>query len=142
MFCPIGRVYNPKHITCYSCQKQGGGCQKPSAVSSGTGKMGNKKITIDGQTFDSKREYNRWCQLKMLESKGSIQELKRQVRYELAPAVKIKGKTKPALRYFADFVYQENGQEIVEDAKGHLTDVFKIKRHLMMTVHRIEIKET
>lgn len=105
-------------------------------------KHGNQKITIDGQTFDSKREYNRYCQLKMMESKGLISKLERQVKYDLAPSVKINGKTKPALRYFADFVYLENGQKVVEDAKGHQTDVYKIKRHLMKAFLSIDIKET
>lgn len=51
---------------------------------------------------------------------------------------------KPALRYVADFVYWHNqkGCQVVEDSKGHLTDVYRIKRHLMATVHGIEILET
>ena len=62
------------------------------------------------------------------------------------------GRKRPELRYVADFVYWEidqarkndfqNGKWIVEDVKGILTPVYRIKRHLMMSVHGIEIRET
>jgi len=48
-------------------------------------KYGNKKITIDGETFDSKKEYNRFCELKLLERAGQIKDLKRQVKFVLIP---------------------------------------------------------
>ena len=44
----------------------------------------------------------------------------------------------------ADFVYTdvETGETVVEDTKGFRTDVYKIKRKLMLKVHGIKIKET
>lgn len=76
-----------------------------------------------------------------------------QVPFDLAPAVKLDGepRKKPALRYLADFVYRDkNGNQIVEDVKGfdkkhgkwREDGVFRIKRHLMTTVHGIQIKLT
>jgi len=46
------------------------------------------------------------------------------------------------MRYIADFVYKDDeGKTVVEDAKGVLTPVYKLKRHLMMHVHGIKINE-
>ena len=53
----------------------------------GTGeKYGNQKIVSGGEVFDSKREYRRWCELKLLEKAGEIWGLERQVKYVLIPA--------------------------------------------------------
>lgn len=105
-------------------------------------KYRNQKVTIDGITFDSKREGERYRQLSMLESAGKIQYLTLQPVYELAPAVTIQGKKKQALRYVADFRYIENGKTVVEDVKGMKTDIYIIKRHLMKHLHGIDILET
>ena len=48
-------------------------------------KYRNKKVTIDGEAFDSKREARRYQELKLLERCGAISDLKRQVTYELIP---------------------------------------------------------
>lgn len=108
-------------------------------------KHGNKKIVLpDGQKFDSKREYDRYCQLQLEERAGAISGLCRQIYFVLAPAVKLSGKTKPSLRYQADFVYMRGGQKVVEDAKSpHLRKdpYYRAKKHLMMHIHNIEIQE-
>lgn len=106
-------------------------------------KYRNIKVVIDGITFDSKREGDRYCKLKMMERAGEISELALQQSFELAPAVTINGKKKAALRYVADFVYLNKEQSlIVEDVKGMITDVYKIKRHLMKHLFNIDILET
>lgn len=94
-------------------------------------------------TFDSKREFARYLELALHEKVGQISELRRQVAFELAPAVVIQGRKRPALRYVADFVYREAGAAAltIEDVKGAVTDVYRIKRHLM-AVLGFEIKET
>lgn len=105
-------------------------------------KYGNRKTTVRGITFDSEREARRYCELVMLEKSGEITALSTQVKFILAPSVKIKGKTKPALRYYADFTYRDKkGDLIIEDSKGHASDAYKIKRHLMMSEFGIEIRE-
>ena len=105
-------------------------------------KYGNKKITVDGMTFDSKKEYMRWCELKLLERARAISELRRQVEYELLPAQKIGGKVaERAVKYIADFVYVENGERIVEDTKGVRTADYILKRKLMLYLHGIRIRE-
>lgn len=102
-------------------------------------KYGARKVKApDGQVFDSQREYDRWCTLKLLERAGRITDLKRQVSYELIP----KQGAMRACSYVADFTYLENGKPVVEDCKGYRTEAYKIKKKLMMWVHGIRIKET
>lgn len=91
-------------------------------------KFHNKKITIDGKKFDSKKEAERYQALKLLEKADVIRNLSRQVPFELIP----KQKDERAVKYIADFIYIETatGKIIVEDVKGYRTDVYKIKRKL------------
>lgn len=140
MICKVGRPYDEKHPTCISCQAQGNGCQV--VTESKPSKYHNEKVEVDGDVFDSKREYGRWQQLKMEERARIIANLKRQVSFELAPAVVVKGRKRPPLKYLADFTYTRNGQMIIEDAKGVITEAFRIKRHLMKSVLGLDILET
>lgn len=103
----------------------------------------NKKVTYDGIEFDSIKEARRYQELKLLLRAGAISDLRLQVPYELIPAQYINGKcVERAVKYIADFVYTENGKEVVEDAKGVRTDTYKIKKKLMLYVHGIRLKET
>lgn len=106
-------------------------------------KYSNKKTVVDGIEFDSKAEAARWHELMMLQKAGVISHLERQVRYELAPSVRFKrdARAKPALTYWADFRYciRETEEVIVEDTKGVATEAYRIKKHLMMSIHGIEV---
>lgn len=106
-------------------------------------KYGARSVVIDGITFPSEREGKRWLALKALERDGEIRELERQVVYVLAPAVRLDGEArqKPALRYVADFRYWNFRIHavVVEDSKGRDTPVSRIKRHLMKSVHGIDV---
>lgn len=119
-------------------------------------KYHNKKITVDGITFDSVKEYNRYRELKILEKIGEVKDLELQVKFVLIPAIyetyKRYGKNGKQLKdgkkliekecaYFADFVYSRNGVKVVEDAKGVKTKDYIIKRKLMLFMHGIRIKE-
>lgn len=125
-------------------------------------KYNNRKIIVDGIKFDSKKEAKRYKELKMLEKAGIISNLQRQVKYTLIPAqyertdeVYTKGKDKGKPKkgrlierecaYYADFVYMQDGNTIVEDVKGYRDgqayNLFVIKRKLMLYVHGIIIKE-
>lgn len=102
-------------------------------------KYGARKLTApDGQKFDSVKEFHRWGCLRLLERAGKISDLKRQVSFELIP----KQDGERACTYVADFVYYEDGKMVVEDCKGFKTDVYRIKKKLMLWVHGISIKET
>lgn len=95
-------------------------------------KYKNKKITIDGITFDSKLEANRYCELKLLYKAGEISQLRLQPEFVLIPAFRKNGKSYRKTVYRADFMYldKRTGKYIVEDTKGFKTDVYMLKRKL------------
>lgn len=103
-----------------------------------------QRTTINGHTFDSKAEARRYAELWLMNDKGLIQNLELQPSFVLAPSVKYEGssRAKPALRYVADFSYIENDKLIVEDVKGMETQAFKIKRHLMKHVYKVDVRVT
>jgi hypothetical protein len=105
-------------------------------------KYGNRKVVRDGITFDSAKEARRWSELLLLEKAGAIQNLQRQVKYQLIPSQKIAGKVvERACSYVADFVYVRDGETVVEDTKGFKTPEYVIKRKLMLWIHHIRIIE-
>lgn len=103
-----------------------------------------QKIKTPDGTFHSTREANRWYELKILQRAGIISDLKRQVVFELIPAQYENGKkVEEPCRYIADFTYtDETGDRVVEDTKGYVTDVYVIKRKLMLYKYGIRIRET
>lgn len=111
--------------------------KEPKKKKKALNKYNNTKTVIDDIEFDSKKEANRYKQLKLLLKVGAIGLLRMQVPYELNP-----GGTH-SLKYIADFVYMDSttGEEVVEDAKGARTAVYLKKRRLMKKVHDIIIKE-
>lgn len=110
----------------------------------GRSKYHAKKTVVDGITFDSKREADRYLVLKGMEEDGAIEDLRRQVRYELIPAFDVGGKHYKPVFYVADFTYidGETGEEIVEDVKGMRTDVYRLKSKLFARRYGKVIKET
>ena len=117
-------------------------------------KYGSQKITRDGLTFDSLKEYRRFCELKLLQRGKKISNLQRQVKFVLIPTqrepdeIGVRGGTKKGkviekeCAYIADFVYvNDKGETVVEDTKGFRTTEYIIKRKLMLFVHGIRIQE-
>lgn len=107
-------------------------------------KYNNKKITVDGQKFDSKKEANRYKELRLLEKAGEIQDLRTQVKFVLIHAQRDETTGKVIERecyYKADFVYTEDGETVVEDVKGYRTEAYIIKRKLMLWRYGIRIRE-
>ena len=103
-----------------------------------------RKVDVDGITFDSAKEARRYSELSLLERQGVIRNLTRQVVFELIPAQKDStGKTvERKCSYIADFVYNDDEGDLhVEDTKGMRTEVYKVKRKLMLWVHGIKIEE-
>jgi Protein of unknown function (DUF1064) len=109
-------------------------------------KYHNRPQVIDGHKYRSKREAQRHQELLLLERERQIIDLRREVPFVLAPKIKYSdaARATPALRYVADFTYfdRAKGEHVVEDAKGVRTEGYRLKRHLMMTVHNIEVLET
>ena len=98
---------------------------------------------VNGIRFDSKREANRWAELRILERAGKIQKLKRQVKYLLIPSQYRDGKCiEREATYIADFVYIKDGHLVVEDCKGFRTPEYRLKRKLMLQLYDIRLVET
>lgn len=108
-------------------------------------KYGAKKaVAQDGTVLASKRECNRYEELRLLEKMGKIVELQTQVKYELVPSQKRDdGKTERAVTYTLDFQYfdKEARKWRYEDSKGMKTQQYVIRRKLMLWVHGIRIEE-
>ena len=103
-------------------------------------KYHNRRVTVDGISFQSVKEASRWQELRLMERAGEITLLARQVKIELVP----KSNLFRAVYYVADFVYvdKRTGKTVYEDVKGVRTDVYKLKKKLLYWRHGIEIKET
>ena len=97
-----------------------------------------KRTEIDGYKFASKMEGRRYLELKLMQQQGEISNLSLQPRFRLEiNGVKI-------CDYIADFRYTptDTDQEVIEDVKGAITPVYRVKRNLMKAIHGIEILET
>lgn len=125
-------------------------------------KLRNVKVTRGDKTFASKREADRYDELSLLEKQGVIRNLEWQKEYLLVPAqyktveqygkrgTRIKDKRillERKVTYIADFVYEKDGETIVEDSKGYRNPAsapyakFVLKRKLMLWIHGIRITE-
>ncbi len=118
-------------------------------------KYGNRKVELQGEIFDSKREASRWLELKMLERVKNISQLERQKKFVLVPAQyepdttgprggKKKGKLlEREVAYYADFYYFDEDTQtyVVEDTKGVRTPEYILKRKLMLWLKGIQIRE-
>ena len=106
-------------------------------------KYNAKPVKIDGLSFDSKKEARRYGELKLMEKAGEIGLLKFHPRYSLdINGVHI-------CDYEADFSYVPKeweyrvcDREVVEDVKGYRTDVYKLKKRLMLAIYEINVRET
>ena len=100
---------------------------------------------VGNEKYRSYRERDRHQELLLMQRAGLIAGLCREVAFVLAPGVKIEGekRARPALRYFADFVFSDvrSGLVVVQDAKGMQTPAYRLKKHLMATVHGVHVQE-
>lgn len=95
-------------------------------------KYGNKKTTVNGITFDSQKEANRYVELMLMVRAGEISELKLQPEFTLQEAfITPYGERIRAVKYIADFSYKDGVQTVVEDVKGCMTKEYEIKKKLM-----------
>ena len=96
----------------------------------------------DGTVLDSKREFNRYCELLLLERAHEIANLAVHPRYPIEIAgvpIMLRSRRYPngrQLTYVADFCYWDarSGKFVIEDVKmqsGYRMREYKIKRALM-----------
>lgn len=110
------------------------------------------------EIFDSQKELDRWEMLQIMEQRGQISELQRQVPYVLVPSQYIKvlktvrkkevlkdKRVEAPITYKADFQYRlPDGKLIVEDVKSEITrklPEYVMKRKLMLYIHGIKLTE-
>ena len=94
-----------------------------------------KRKMVNGIEFDSTREARAWQDLCLQQQAGQITGLRRQVEFPIA----INGKQ--VCSYWADFVFQRGGKQVVADAKGFRTEIYRLKRKLMLAAYNVEIEE-
>ena len=120
-------------------------------------KYNNIAVNICGEKFVSKKEGQRWLYLSDMQKKGIILDLKRQVKFELIPAIRetyiehLKTKDKQAERtlqlainYICDFEYVRNGERVIEDVKASeklLPKEFTLKEKLFFWKYGVRIKK-
>lgn len=100
----------------------------------GRSKYHNRKVTYNGEVFDSKREFEYYLLLKDKEKRGLVFNIRRQVPIEIQPAFTDKtGVKHRAITYKADFVYTDRRDGLTHyiDVKGFRTDVYKLKKKLL-----------
>lgn len=106
-------------------------------------KYSAERITVQGITFDSKKEAKRFGELRLLQRAGAITDLQYQVPIPLMGRDgPLKGISGRALTYRADFTYLDiaTGQTVIEDAKGFQVKEYKLKRSIL-AAQGIEIVE-
>ena len=96
-------------------------------------KYGNTKCEARGIKFDSKLERDRYLFLSAMEEQGIISGLQLQPEFEL----EVNGML--MCKYRADAGYLLSSFPVVEDVKGVLTEVFRIKRKLMKALTGVDI---
>lgn len=90
--------------------------------------------------FQSTGEHARFLQLQMWEHAGLLENLKRQVQHDLS----VNGHR--VCTYISDYEYdvidipgRRKGEHVVEDFKGHATDLFRLKAKLLRAVEGVDI---
>jgi hypothetical protein len=93
-----------------------------------------KKTTVDGITFDSKKEAFRYQELKLLEKAGKITGLKLQPAFILLQPFTHAGIKYRGITYKADFEYFVDGNHTIEDCKGFKTKEYLLKKKLLLSM--------
>lgn len=104
-------------------------------------KYHNKKTTIDGILFASKKEGNYYTKLKLMQNAGLIWNLELQKKYIIQASFTFNGKKIREISYYADFVYEDKDGLHVVDTKGYRTDTYKLKKKLFIKKYGIDIEE-
>jgi hypothetical protein len=122
---------------------RGAGAQR--AVNKATNKFNAQKAEVDGITFDSKHEAERYRALRLEEKAGAIAELKIHAPLQ----VEINGEH--VFTYLCDFIYLRRGGTrscpglVYEDAKGYRKgsayQLFRLKKAVIKAALGIDIDE-
>ena len=98
-------------------------------------KFNNTKVEVDGIKFDSKKESERYLELKLLEKDGIIKNLVLQPKFILQNKYEYRGQKIREIDYKADFMYELDNETVVEDVKSWITQkdkVYRLKKKLLL----------
>jgi len=97
-------------------------------------KYRSRKATVDGITFDSRKEARKYEELKLLKRAGEIVDFELQPEFELQPGFRDRdGNWVRPIKYRADFLVRyHNGRVVVIDTKGYRTKEYAIKRKMLL----------
>ncbi len=106
-------------------------------------KYKNKRIVIDGISFDSIKESVRYGELMILFRQGEIKDLRLQPSFRISKGETVDpvtGRQKSARKYIADFSYINvvTGENVVEDVKSVVTakqGTYRLKRQLFLELY-------
>jgi len=105
-------------------------------------KFGAQRTEAFGMTFDSKKEAKRYGELRALQIAGVISDLTCQVHMPLyGQNGMLRTDHGRQIKYVADFVYREDGVEVIEDTKGVRTPEYRLKKAILKSMGK-EIRET
>lgn len=116
------------------CKKYGSETKNSHLVAKNN-KFHAEKTVVEQKTFDSKKEAQRYVNLRHLEAAGIISNLKCQARFNLLEGFIYHGKKIRGIDYLADFTYERDGHKIAEDVKSAITrkrPEYIIKKKLFM----------
>lgn len=86
--------------------------------------------------MDSLKEARRFDELYVLAKAGKISDLILQPSFILQEGFRDKnGKHHREIKYIADFKYTKDGEVIIEDVKGFKTEIYRIKKKLLLHKH-------
>lgn len=106
-----------------------------------TNKYNNKKVVVDGITFDSEQESRYYLELHAMQARGEISHFTLQPVFVLQEGFKKRGLTFLPIKYKADFhVWLPDGTDYVVDVKGHETADFKLKKKMFEKRYPQELK--
>lgn len=108
-------------------------------------KFGAIRHDADGYKFASKKERDRYLQLRILERAGEIQNLEVHPEFPLVidgePVLSwsADGRYRRPLKAIMDFAYFQDGRRVVEDTKGMDTPLSRLKRAIVEHTYRVRV---